>query len=175
MVKAPRVEGRDCGSCTLCCKVMKIAEIDKPPGQWCGHCRPGAGCAIYAGRPGECRDFSCGYLTNPDLGPEWRPDRAKLIVSLEGDGRMVATHVDSSQPDAWRRLPFRDKIGSWARLAEKGDPLVLVRIGRRAVVIWPEGESDLGLMEEGDRIGARRCMTPSGPRREAFRIAGQAP
>ncbi|WP_374544709.1 hypothetical protein [Rhodoblastus sp.] len=149
---------------------MKIAEIDKPPGLWCAQCRPGAGCAIYPDRPGECRAFTCGYLTNPDLGEDWRPDRARLIVSLEGEGRMVAIHVDATKPDAWRRPPFRDKIASWARLAEKGDRLVLVRIGRRVVVVFPDGESDLGLMEEGDRIGARRRATPGGPRREAFRI-----
>lgn len=174
-MSATRVEGRDCGPCGLCCKVMKIAEIDKPPGQWCGQWRAGAGCAIYAERPGECRNFSCGFLTNPDLGPEWRPDRAKLVVSLEGDGRMIAIHVDSSQPDAWRRQPYRDKIRSWARLSERGERLVLVRIGRRALAVFPDGESDLGLMEEGDRIGVRRRMTPAGQRREAFRIPSQAP
>lgn len=149
---------------------MKIAEIDKPPGRWCAQCRPGAGCAIYPQRPEECRDFTCAFLTNPDLGEDWRPDRSKLVVTLEGDGRMVAVHVDASQPDGWRRRPFFDKIKKWARLAERDDRLVLVRIGNRALVVFPDGESDLGPMEEGDRIGARRRMTPAGPRREAFRI-----
>lgn len=149
---------------------MRIAEIDKPPGCWCADCRPGVGCAIYQQRPAECRDFACAFLTNPDLGEDWRPDRAKLVVTLEGEGRMVAVHVDASQPNGWRRRPFFDKIKQWARLAERDDRLVLVRIGRRALVVFPDSESDLGLMEEGDRIGARRRMTPAGPRREAFRI-----
>jgi hypothetical protein len=149
---------------------MKIAEIDKPPGRWCGHCRPGAGCAVYEQRPGECRDFYCGYLTNPDLGEDWRPDRAKLVVSLEDEGRMVAVHVDASQPDAWRRRPYYDKIKQWARLAERGDRLVLVRVGNRALVVFPDCEADLGPMQEGDRIGTTRRATAMGPRREAFRF-----
>jgi len=154
---------------------MKIAEIDKPAGRWCGHWRAGAGCTVYAERPGECRAFSCGWLTNPDLGPNWRPDRAKLIVTLEDGDRMVAIHVDPVHPDAWRRAPFHGKIRSWARLSERGDRLVLVRIGRRVLVVFPDGENDLGPMEEGDRIGVRRQMSPQGSRREAFRIPFQAP
>ncbi len=162
------VAGRACGACALCCKVMKIAEIDKPWGRWCDHCQPGKGCAIYQERPGECRSFMCGWLTNPDFDEAWFPPRAKMVVTLEGDGQMVAVHVDAAQPGAWRRKPFHDKLKSWARLAEKRDALVLVRVGARALVIFPDGEVELGAMREGDRIGVRRDA--SGLRREAFRI-----
>src|SRR4051794_5389247 len=31
---------RQCGDCSLCCKVMEIATLDKPPGSWCWHCKP---------------------------------------------------------------------------------------------------------------------------------------
>ena len=29
------VPGRACGGCSLCCKVMVIAELAKPAGTWC--------------------------------------------------------------------------------------------------------------------------------------------
>jgi hypothetical protein len=165
------VPGRACGACTLCCKVMKIVEIGKPPGRWCANCRPGQGCAIYAERPGECRQFFCGWLTNPDLSDEWKPERSKIVVTLEGGGRMVAAHVDSSQPDAWRRAPFFQKLKQWARIAERDDRLVLVRVGARAFVIFPDRETDLGLMDENDLIATRRIDAPQGSCREAIRIS----
>ncbi len=32
---------RECGTCTLCCKVMGIHALDKPRGVWCDHAMPG--------------------------------------------------------------------------------------------------------------------------------------
>ena len=81
------VPGRRCGSCTLCCKVLAITELQKPRGTWCPDCSPGKGCNIYETRPAECRSFMCGWLTDPMLGPEWKPDsefRAKREAMLKG-------------------------------------------------------------------------------------------
>ena len=56
------VPGRSCGTCTLCCKLLQVPEVEKPLGEWCRHCDKGVGCTIYAERPQRCRDFFCGYL-----------------------------------------------------------------------------------------------------------------
>ena len=32
---------RNCDGCTLCCKVMGVAELAKPPGVQCAHCLVG--------------------------------------------------------------------------------------------------------------------------------------
>ena len=114
--------------------------------------------------------FLCGWLANPDLSDEWRPERSKIVVTLEGGGRMVAAHVDPSQPNIWRRPFFLRKLKAWARLAERDDRLVLVRIGARALVIFPDHETDLGLMAEGDRIMTRKIATPQGPARQAYKV-----
>jgi hypothetical protein len=45
------VPGRECGSCSMCCKVYNIAEISKPAGKWCSHCKPGKGCVIHDAPP----------------------------------------------------------------------------------------------------------------------------
>ena len=71
------VKGRECGKCSLCCKVMRVEEIAKLPGVWCKECAPGKGCKIYATRPGPCRDFHCSWLIQAELGPEWFPATAK--------------------------------------------------------------------------------------------------
>src|SRR5215831_7728616 len=85
--------GRSCGDCSLCCKVMGIAALDKPEGVWCGHFARGVGCAIYADRPQECRAFVCQWLVNANFGPEWKPNKCKMV--LVGDGpRRLGVHVE---------------------------------------------------------------------------------
>src|SRR5436305_4270883 len=81
---------RECGDCTLCCKIMGIRELNKPPGSWCSHCKPARGCAIYERRPQECRSFVCGYLHSPDLDERWKPSFCKfLLMDDAGDTHIV--------------------------------------------------------------------------------------
>ena len=73
-------EPRLCGGCTACCKTHEIRALAKPPDQWCPHCLPGRGCAIYDDRPEECRTFGCLWLAG--YGPDRiRPDRSRVVLS----------------------------------------------------------------------------------------------
>ena len=54
------VPGRDCAGCTMCCKLLRVEELDTPPLSWCPHCSVRTGCSIYDDRPTECRQFYCG-------------------------------------------------------------------------------------------------------------------
>jgi hypothetical protein len=116
------VPNRQCGSCTLCCKVMSITELDKPRGTWCKHCLLGKGCGVYATRPAECRSFFCGWLVDPRLGPEWKPDRSKIVLTPTPDSNGIAVRCDPGFPDAWRRDPYQNTISEWAEAAKPHDP-----------------------------------------------------
>jgi hypothetical protein len=72
---------RACGSCSLCCRVLGVAELDKPEGAWCQHCTKSAGCAIFgqAERPLPCRTWTCAWLDGAGT-PDDRPDRSGWIV-----------------------------------------------------------------------------------------------
>ena len=37
IAEARVVPGRECGTCTLCCKLIAVAALGKPPGVWCTH------------------------------------------------------------------------------------------------------------------------------------------
>lgn len=101
-----------CGSCTLCCKVMAVTEIDKPRGVWCGDCDKGVGCRVYADRPPSCAEFDCVWLQSQSqpsmkkMAPELRPDRCHVVLtSTAEDGPYAAglvAHVDPVYPDAWK-------------------------------------------------------------------------
>lgn len=78
------VPNRECGECTICCKVLVIDEPDlqKLPGITCPNCKAGAGCQIYDTRPAVCRGFFCGWRVLPELREDWRPDRSGIIIRM---------------------------------------------------------------------------------------------
>jgi hypothetical protein len=144
--------GRACGTCTLCCKLLGIAEIDKPRGELCGNCDVGRGCRVYASRPAECRDFYCAYLTHSAMGEHWFPDRCGMVVAPEFDGARIVIHVDAGHPDAWREQPYYADIKRWAAFAARDLGQVVVSIGDRSIVILPEEDVDLGIVADGECI-----------------------
>jgi hypothetical protein len=153
----PIVAGRACGDCMLCCKLFAIAALDKPMGKWCVHASPGRGCGIYADRPGECRAFHCGWLLDPTLGPEWKPDRAKFFISQQPSGN-ISIMVDAGSPGAWRAAPYYPVIKTLAaRLADHGLNL-FVSVGRRTIVVLPDGDRDMGVIPDGHLVRVRQSI-----------------
>ena len=161
------VPGRACGECSLCCKLLRIDALEKPVGTWCTHCAPGrGGCTIYDHRPTECRDFYCLWLTRPTLGPEWRPNKCKMFLRMEGN--LVAVHVDPSDPTAWRRQPFLGQLKQVAAKAVDSRQQVIVYVKSRVFVIFPNKEVDVGTMNPGDELVIREVWGPQGRDWRAF-------
>jgi len=166
------VPGRGCGGCALCCKIMRIEELDKPKGAWCPHCAPNrAGCTIYDSRPRECRTFHCAWLTLEQLGPEWQPTRAKMVLSFEAGGKRIVVHVDPGTPAAWRAEPYFGQIRRWAQAAVDHAGQVVVHVRDRAIVILPNKEVDVGTFAPGDVIVVRERATASGRDFDAYKVA----
>jgi Fe-S-cluster containining protein len=140
---SPRQTVRDCDGCTLCCKVIGVKALGKEMGVWCQHCSPGGGCAIYETRPDECRNFDCGYLLEPSLGPEWKPSESKIVLLTELGGRRIVAHVDTQRPDAWRREPFYSTLKMWAKDNAAVGGQVVVSIGPRRIAILPDRDVEL--------------------------------
>lgn len=146
------VPGRECGSCTLCCKVMGITELQKPRGTWCKHCLPRKGCGIYETRPTECRSFFCGWLLEAKLGPEWKPEISRIVLTPTPEGNGIAVRCDPGFPTAWRQSPYHNAILEWAEAARPHDGVVIVCVGAKMTIIAPEGEFPLGEVGDDDQI-----------------------
>ncbi|HEX2764369.1 MAG TPA: hypothetical protein VHM92_11095 [Allosphingosinicella sp.] len=172
------VPGRSCGSCTLCCKTVAVEELAKPSGSWCAHCRPSQGCSIYESRPAGCRDFHCEWLRSERLGPEWRPDRAKFALMVTPTGHLAAC-VDPGFPTAWRQPAYYPALRRWA--CERADnpasswPGVDVWIGRRCILILPDGETDLGIVAADEEVRIERRVTAAGQAYVATKFAVRTP
>jgi hypothetical protein len=130
---------RACGACSLCCKLLPVAALEKPHEKWCAHCRPGAGCAIYESRPETCRSFACHWLADPAAGEYWAPLSSRMVVQITGGHdatyrRFVDVHIDRGATDAWRREPYAADLRRMS-----ADPRTLVRVfqGRRSFIVQP--------------------------------------
>ncbi len=101
-----------CGTCTLCCKTMKVHELDKPAHLWCAHCDVAKGCAIYETRPESCRIYDCLWLQTQRLSrpmaAELRPDRCRVVIGTANGGEDVILYLDPDRPDAWKRPAMQD-------------------------------------------------------------------
>jgi len=145
------VSVKSCGDCSLCCKLMGIQALDKAPGVWCGHFKRGAGCGIYADRPPACSAFQCLWTGSEKLDDRWRPDRARFVMFTEQDGRRLNVVVDPGSPEAWRREPYYSRLKAMSERAHDGFEL-LVSIGDRRIVVFPDQEADLGVVKPEQKI-----------------------
>src|SRR5215210_5152113 len=132
------VPGRECGSCTLCCKVIAVTDFDKLPGVWCPQCGRGNGCGIYETRPTDCRTFFCEWMVEKGLGPEWKPERAKFALVM-GEGGHLTAFVDPGFPSAWRKTPY---LQMFKKLA--AERVITIRVGAKVTVVLPDREIELG-------------------------------
>lgn len=146
------LETRACGTCTLCCKVFPVPELAKPAGRWCAHVRQGAGCTIYADRPMTCCEFYCQWRYSDDLGPEWKPEISRFVLSIYPGTDSLAVAVDPGSPSAWRSETYLPSLRRWADAALSEGNQVLVFVGARAIAVLPDREVDLGEIRPGDSI-----------------------
>ena len=163
------VPGRECGTCTLCCKLIAVTELHKPRSTMCVHCIPEGGCGIHETRPHSCRGYFCNWLLLDGLGPEWKPEQCKFVLQSVGysDGtQCLAVNVDPDFPDCWRVSPFYERIKRWAvKAADQvsgGIHYVIVLIDQQKIVILPDREIDLGVFTDDDQISIDRKISFKG-------------
>lgn len=87
--RALRAASRSCGTCSLCCSVLRVDELGKRAGDDCVHQLDAnqhpVGCAIYQTRPEICRAYQCLWRQG-GLEEDERPDATGGIVDLETVG-----------------------------------------------------------------------------------------
>ena len=114
---------RECGPCTLCCKILGVRSLNKPRNVWCRHVSKGAGCDWHgsAAYPEECGQFVCAWLAQ-DIAEQLRPDKVHAFVTDTTDGKGVAIQLDPGYPLAHLDDPLKAYI---AALTARGMPVVV--------------------------------------------------
>ena len=126
---------RVCGSCTLCCKLLTVPDLERPKPRdvWCPHCVQGKGCGIYERRPSSCRVFDCVWLQRPGLPDSLRPDRSRVVLTTRAEDHALIAQVDPGFPDAWRR----PEMARLLKLNLGKGVKVMVRTGELVRVLTP--------------------------------------
>jgi hypothetical protein len=166
--------GRACGTCMLCCKVYDVPSLDKVAGQWCRFAKMGRGCGIHETRPQHCRSFHCLWMTQTWLGPEWKPEQAKMVLSVDPTTQFLFVQVDPGQPAAWKREPYYRHLKQWAAASLPRKRHVVVFLNKSATVVLPDRDVSLGYVGPGDRIVARERQTAHGMVVDVEKVAALA-
>ena len=148
--------GRACGTCNMCCKVFDIPALEKPAGAWCQNCKPGAGCTIYDARPDQCRAFFCYWMLTPDLTADWKPDKARFVLTIDVNTKFLLAQVDSSQPSAWKRDPYYSQFKRWALAGLHEGRQVIIFNNKAATIVLPDKDVELGEFGPDDRVFVSR-------------------
>ena len=141
---------KTCGTCTLCCTVVPVKEIDKRSFTPCRHLRTiihkhGPGCSIYPERPFSCKGLACVWLDMPEIEEQYRPDRVGFVVdtqldvvTVNGNDRVAAQiWVEQGHEEDWRYSEAAHKFLD-ALFGNKDITVVLWRISPDYAYIMAE-------------------------------------
>jgi hypothetical protein len=172
---------RQCGDCTLCCKLVPVHDgvsidgvrlpgtIDKKAGERCRYQRQ-KGCTVYGtGKmPSCCKIWNCRWLVDDDTGDLSRPDRSHLVIDMmpdyvtmqnpdtgeRHDIEVIQVWCDPHYPDAYKTPQFRRYA---ERRADEGK-LVLIRFNSRDAItlIPPQMTGDGQWGEKGGQVEDRQ-------------------
>jgi hypothetical protein len=167
------IPGRECGKCSLCCKVYHIPEIDHVAGKWCKHCTPGKGCTIHDNLPSPCAAFNCMWRTEEALPPHWKPDQARMVITIFPLNGYIYVQVDPGTPSAWRKQPYYDQLRQWAQKNLQKGIYVIVFVNDMATLIMPNQDLPLGPMKPTDSISLRKNVAQGAVTYEATLIPAE--
>lgn len=142
---------RQCGSCTLCCKLTPVVELHKGANERCKHQRH-TGCTIYAKRPFSCQAWNCRWLLNDDADDLRRPDHSHYVIDVMPDYvtardnntgteqhcQVVQIWVDPRFPDAHRDPALRAYL---LRRGEDGIASIIRYSASDGFVLFPPNMS----------------------------------
>lgn len=101
-------------------------------------------------------------MVSPGLEDDWRPNKCKMVLRVESDGRLIAVHVDPHHPLAWRQDPYFRRIKQFAIQGADAKRRVVVYIRNRVIVVFPTKEVEVGTMNPGDQLVVREVPGPNG-------------
>ena len=171
------LEGRSCGDCALCCKLLAISELAKPAGSWCRHCVEERRCAIYDNRPPTCCAWHCGYRLLPFLGEHWHPARCGMVVHWNSAQRELTIVVDEGLDGGWRLRLYAADIAMIYRWCLKNRHRFTIREQDASWVFDPRGMSATPLLVTRDEdvlgLGPMPLLKLHFSLRRACRIASE--
>lgn len=125
---------RSCGSCSLCCTVLRVDPLRKLAGVACIHQGTGAaGCGIHGSpdRPALCGAYRCAWLAG-HLDAEDRPDALGAVLDLIAPAGIATLSIVEAREGAFDASPRLRAIAEGFRAT------MPVRVSTASDVLDPE-------------------------------------
>ena len=106
---------RDCGTCSACCRLPEVLEINKPANTPCQFlCSKGYGCQIYKNRPKPCADYKCCWLMGHGREKD-QPNKSDVLIESRDTQFGNLMVAKSLKPNAINTTKGRKAIKSIAK------------------------------------------------------------
>lgn len=159
---------RRCGSCTACCKILPVVELNKPALTRCAHQRHGKGCTIYPDRPMSCRLWSCLWLSDEATARLSRPDISHYVIDPVPD--YVTAQKDDGTSEDWpvmqiwvdERHPHAHRDPALREMLDTFQVMAIVRTGsEQAFLLVPPSKNPAGVwVEQRSNVNLDRVRDP---------------
>ncbi|QOZ69735.1 hypothetical protein [Bradyrhizobium arachidis] len=93
---------------------------------------------------------------------EWKPDQAKMVVTIHPLTRNTQIQVDPGLPSAWSRQPYHDHLRQWATKNMPKGMYVVVFVNDQATLVLPDQDVALGPLTPQQTIAVRLEPGPNG-------------
>lgn len=137
---------RRCGSCSLCCRVLRVDPLRKLGGISCVHQREGtaAPCGVHGlpERPALCGAYRCAWLQGRFEETD-RPDRLGAVLDLTTRAGLPVLRIQEAAPGAFDRSIRLQEIAASCRETMEvriTDADDVLNADRPARVLLPQGE-----------------------------------
>ena len=104
------------------------------------------------------------------MPPEWRPDRARFVLTVYPTNGFIYGQVDPGAPGAWRKAPYYDRLRAMAKMLLDQRRHVIMFAGDEATLIMPDDALPLGKWTPQDNFRVEQVFGPKGPTWRAAKI-----
>ena len=91
-------------------------------------------------------------MTQDFLGPEWKPDKARFLLTMDPTTRWLFAQVDPGAAQAWRKEPHYPQFKRWAAASRRP---VIVFVNQIATAVTATDETTLGQIAPDERLVLR--------------------
>jgi hypothetical protein len=132
------MSARQCGSCSACCTVLGVVEIDKDEFTPCSHVAPGSeegGCAVYGSRPASCEAYECLWLAGALPEDDDRPDKLGIVFSSNASP-VLENYLQAAE--VWPGAAGGDRAQALIKIIGEEHAVLRIEPGRRVLMCAPD-------------------------------------
>jgi hypothetical protein len=93
---------------------------------------------------------------------QWRPDQAKMVVTLHPGTNNIHVVVDPGLPSAWSRQPCYDHLRLWSKKNMPKGQLVMVFVNELATLMLPDQDVQFGAITLEQVVSVTQEAGPNG-------------